>query len=109
MGAKSAGASARKATEDAFYSFSDFWRDVEKDLEERNKRRGGKPASLWEELGELGGDFLEFLEKELGLPPEDTAGRKANREAAQVMTLTMMLTMVSGLYSLVYFMALVCR
>lgn len=78
-----AGAATRKKAEEAFYGLSDFFRDLEKDLEERSKKRGGKPLSLWEELAELGGEFLEYLEKELGLPPEDAEGRKANREAAE--------------------------
>eukprot|EP00884_Botryococcus_braunii_P008584 jgi/Botrbrau1/17727/Bobra.0166s0148.1 len=83
MGMKGAGAATRKKAEEAFYGLSDFFRDLEKDFEERRERRGGKPLSLWEELAEVGGEFLEFLEKELGLPPEDTEGRKANREAAE--------------------------
>ena len=55
---------AQRAAEEAFYSFGDFFRDVERDFGERRaKRRGGQPASLWEELADLGEEFVEFLEQ----------------------------------------------
>lgn len=39
---------------------------------ERRKRKGKEqPMSLWEELSDIGEEFVEFLEKEIGLgPPE---------------------------------------
>jgi len=58
---------AQKAAEEAFYSVGDFFRDVERDLGARRaqseKRRGGQPAGLWEELADLGEEFVEFLEQ----------------------------------------------
>ena len=44
-------------------------RDLDKDIEERRKRRGKQtqPMSLWEELSDIGEEFVEFLEKEIGL------------------------------------------
>ena len=55
-----------KTTEEPFYGFSDFFRDVEKEFEERERRKGrdpSKPKSLWEELEMLGEEFVEFLEE----------------------------------------------
>lgn len=52
--------------EEAFYGFSDFFRDVEKEFEERERRKGrdpSKPKSIWEELETLGEEFVEFLEE----------------------------------------------
>ena len=55
---------AQRAAEEAFYSIGDFWRDVERDLGERRARKGrAQPASLWEELADLGEEFVEFLEQ----------------------------------------------
>jgi hypothetical protein len=44
-------------------------RDLDKDFEERRKRRGkaAQPMSLWEELADIGEEFVEFLEKEIGI------------------------------------------
>ena len=55
-----------KTAEEPFYGFSDFFRDVEKEFEERERRKGrdpSKPKSLWEELEMLGEEFVEFLEE----------------------------------------------
>lgn len=55
---------AQRAAEEAFYSIGDFWRDMERDLGERRARKGrAQPASLWEELADLGEEFVEFLEQ----------------------------------------------
>ncbi|CAI5511942.1 unnamed protein product [Closterium sp. Naga37s-1] len=49
---------------DDFYSLDDFFKDLQKDFEEKQKERGsGKPKSLWEELADLGEDLVDFLEK----------------------------------------------
>lgn len=75
---------ARKAVkedEEEFYGFTDFLKDLDKELGEyAAKRRGRKsakngtssaaPASLLEELAALGEEFLEFLEDGLS---DDTA------------------------------------
>ncbi|KAL3358613.1 hypothetical protein AABB24_015623 [Solanum stoloniferum] len=68
------------ADEEDFYSFGSFFKDAQitiadffKDLQEEfrnwesNVASTGKPKSLWEELAEIGEDFVEFLEKELNI------------------------------------------
>lgn len=56
----------RQATEDAFYGFTEFFRDLDADLKKRRERRDRKPSSLWEELADIGEDFVEFLEGATG-------------------------------------------
>ncbi|XP_061337923.1 uncharacterized protein LOC133284829 isoform X1 [Gastrolobium bilobum] len=66
--------------EEEFYGLGNFMRDVQitiedffKDLQEEfrnweaNAASQGKPKSLWEELAEIGEEFVEFLEKELNI------------------------------------------
>ena len=55
--------------EEEFYGFGSFFSDLEREWGERRKRRQKEPSSLWEELADLGEEFVEFLERELGLPP----------------------------------------
>ncbi|XP_009768173.1 uncharacterized protein [Nicotiana sylvestris] len=75
-----AGKNKSTADEEDFYSFGSFFKDVQitiedffKDLQEefRNWESSvaseGKPKSLWEELAEIGEEFVEFLEKELNI------------------------------------------
>ncbi len=65
----SSGARSRKAAEEAFYGLGDFFRDLDRDRVERRRSRGRpeQPMSLWEELADIGEEFVEFLEKEIGL------------------------------------------
>ncbi|CAK0744147.1 hypothetical protein CVIRNUC_001525 [Coccomyxa viridis] len=81
----SSGARSRQAAEEAFYGFGDFFRDLDRDREERRKRKGKEqPMSLWEELSDIGEEFVEFLEKEIGLgPPEANSSRSQARASAQ--------------------------
>ncbi|WCJ20482.1 Chaperone DnaJ-domain superfamily protein [Euphorbia peplus] len=66
--------------QEEFYGFGDFFKDVEitigdffRDLQEEfqnwesSASSQGKPKSLWEELAEIGEEFVEFLEKELNI------------------------------------------
>ncbi|KAK7325026.1 hypothetical protein VNO77_29048 [Canavalia gladiata] len=66
--------------EEEFYGLGNFLRDVQitiedffRDLQEEfrnweaNAASQGKPKSLWEELAEIGEEFVEFLEKELNI------------------------------------------
>lgn len=56
------GSSPSKEQEE-FYGIDDFFRDLEADF--RKAAASGNPKSLWEELAEIGEEFVEFLEKEL--------------------------------------------
>ncbi|XP_050290802.1 uncharacterized protein LOC126729147 isoform X1 [Quercus robur] len=73
-----------KTQDEEFYGFGNFFRDVQitiedffKDLQEEfrnwevNAASQGKPKSLWEELAEIGEEFVEFLEKELNITDEE--------------------------------------
>uniref|UniRef100_A0A803KRU0 Uncharacterized protein n=1 Tax=Chenopodium quinoa TaxID=63459 RepID=A0A803KRU0_CHEQI len=59
----------------------DFFRDLQEEFQnwEANASSQGKPKSLWEELSEIGEEFVEFLEKELNITNEDIGG-EAPRE-----------------------------
>ncbi|KAM2056854.1 hypothetical protein FF2_029105 [Malus domestica] len=77
--------SKKSQDEEEFYGFGNFLRDVQitiedffKDIQEEfqnweaSASSQGKPKSLWEELGEIGEELVEFLEKELNITdPED--------------------------------------
>lgn len=55
--------------EEEFYGFEDFFRDLQEEFRNWEASAGsqGKPKSLWEELAEIGEEFVEFLEKELNI------------------------------------------
>ncbi|EXC10707.1 Chaperone protein DnaJ [Morus notabilis] len=65
--------------EEEFYGFGvsgvaeDFFRDLQEEFKnwEENSSKG-KPKSLWEELAEIGEEFVEFLEKELNVSDSET-------------------------------------
>lgn len=62
-----------------FYGFGDFFQDLQKEFQnwEAGINSQDKPKSLWEELAEIGEEFVEFLEKELNindLYPEAAGG-----------------------------------
>ncbi|CAN8253312.1 unnamed protein product [Cochlearia groenlandica] len=92
----STGQTSRKSdiqVEEDFYGLGEFVKDVRitigdffKDLQEEfnNWEAGassqGKPKSLWEELSEIGEEFVEFLEKELNISDEDGEGSNKNGE-----------------------------
>ncbi|KAJ0962458.1 hypothetical protein J5N97_030286 [Dioscorea zingiberensis] len=61
----------RKTTtqEEEFYGFGDFFQDLQKEFQnwEAGINSQDKPKSLWEELAEIGEEFVEFLEKELNI------------------------------------------
>lgn len=74
------------------YSFGDMLRDLEKELSsyaaERQRKRssaatgggGGSasvPKSLWEELYDIGEEFVEFLEQNLGVSEDEAASYSA--------------------------------
>jgi len=73
----------KQQQEEDFYGFTDFLRDLDKEIDNyatrrRAKRPGGDtqgaPKSLWEEMADLGEEFLEFLED--GLTSEEEEKKK---------------------------------
>uniref|UniRef100_A0A803LX23 J domain-containing protein n=2 Tax=Chenopodium quinoa TaxID=63459 RepID=A0A803LX23_CHEQI len=77
----SSGRSQSTQEEEEFYGFGDFFKDLQEEFQswEANASSQGKPKSLWEELSEIGEEFVEFLEKELNITNEDIGG-EAPRE-----------------------------
>ncbi|CAG9461128.1 unnamed protein product [Pedinophyceae sp. YPF-701] len=64
-----------KKEEEEFYGLDDFFRDLDEEYKAYRSRRGA-PKSLWEELGALGEEFVEFLEQESGIAdPSKSNGR----------------------------------
>ena len=57
--------SAEKAKE-PFYGFTDFFKDLEADINRRQRKREAKPQTLYQELSELGEEFVEWLESGVG-------------------------------------------
>lgn len=55
--------------EEEFYGFEDLFKDLQDEFRNWEASAGsqGKPKSLWEELAEIGEEFVEFLEKELNI------------------------------------------
>lgn len=56
----------KKKDEEPFYGFTEFFEDLEKERGDRRQRRNKEDSSLWEELADIGEEFVEFLESELG-------------------------------------------
>ncbi|XP_010535456.1 PREDICTED: chaperone protein dnaJ 8, chloroplastic isoform X2 [Tarenaya hassleriana] len=59
--------------EEDFYGLGDFFRDLQEEFKnwEATAASQGQPKSLWEELAEIGEEFVEFLEKELNINEEE--------------------------------------
>ncbi|XP_020099874.1 chaperone protein DnaJ-like isoform X2 [Ananas comosus] len=55
--------------EEEFYGLADFFRDLQAEFQnwEADINSQEKPKSLWEELADIGEEFVEFLEKELNI------------------------------------------
>lgn len=55
--------------EEEFYGIGDFFKDLQEEFKnwEASASSQGKPKSLWEELAEIGEEFVEFLEKEMNI------------------------------------------
>ncbi|PWA69303.1 chaperone DnaJ-domain superfamily protein [Artemisia annua] len=72
-----------KRTEDEeFYGFGDFLKDLQEEYRnwEASAPKQAKPKSLWEELGEIGEEFVEFLEKELNITDTEDETEKRYEE-----------------------------
>nr|GLL27399.1 dnaJ homolog subfamily B member 9 isoform X2 [Ipomoea trifida] len=61
-----------------------FLKEVEEEFRnwEATSASQGKPKSLWEELAEIGEEFVEFLEKELNITDPDAEEEKAQNNNA---------------------------
>ncbi|KAF9689069.1 hypothetical protein SADUNF_Sadunf01G0053400 [Salix dunnii] len=59
-------------------TIGDFFRDLQEEFQnwEASAPSQGKPKSLWEELAEVGEEFVEFLEKELNITDTEFEGNK---------------------------------
>lgn len=67
---------SRKTQDDEeFYGFGDFFRDLQEEFQ-ASAASQGKPKSLWEELAEIGEEFVEFLEKELNITETEAGAEK---------------------------------
>ncbi|KAJ0245954.1 Chaperone DnaJ-domain superfamily protein [Hirschfeldia incana] len=74
--------SSNSQVEEDFYGLGDFFKDLQEEFNnwEASASSQGKPKSLWEELGEIGEEFVEFLEKELNISDEDNDESSKNGE-----------------------------
>ncbi|XP_062172186.1 uncharacterized protein LOC133877788 isoform X2 [Alnus glutinosa] len=68
--------------EEEFYGFEDFLRDLQGEFQnwEASATSQGKPKSLWEELAEIGEEFVEFLEKELNITDQEVESYSSDEE-----------------------------
>ncbi|KAG9454613.1 hypothetical protein H6P81_007517 [Aristolochia fimbriata] len=66
--------------EENFYGFEDFFRDLQTEFLnwEANAGSQGKPKSLWDELADIGEEFVEFLEKELNISESNSGEEDSN-------------------------------
>ncbi|WOG89148.1 hypothetical protein DCAR_0208384 [Daucus carota subsp. sativus] len=73
-----AGADRRSKDEDDFYGLGDFFKDLQEEFQnwEASASSQAKPKSLWEELADIGEEFVEFLEKELNISDADSEETK---------------------------------
>lgn len=74
--------SSQSAQDEEFYGFEDFFRDLQEEFQnwEASASSQGKPKSLWEELAEIGEEFVEFLEKELNITDPETETNEEPRQ-----------------------------
>ncbi|CAH9115664.1 unnamed protein product [Cuscuta epithymum] len=90
------GSQSGTTKDEDFYGFGNFFRDVQvtvedffKDVQEEfrnwevNLASQGKPKSLWEEVAEIGEEFIEFLEKELDITDAEAEEESLREKAAQ--------------------------
>ena len=71
--------SAPPPKEEEFYGFAQFFADLEAELEDKAKKRpkDAPPKTLWEELFEIGEEFVEFLEGTAPTPKAKTNAYEA--------------------------------
>ncbi|KAL8115559.1 uncharacterized protein LOC141667188 isoform X2 [Apium graveolens] len=73
-----AGENRRSKDEEEFYGLGDFFKDLQEEFQnwEASASSQAKPKSLWEELADIGEEFVEFLEKELNINDEDSEDKR---------------------------------
>ncbi|CAH9135309.1 unnamed protein product [Cuscuta epithymum] len=79
------GSQSGTTKDEDFYGFEDFFKDVQEEFRnwEVNLASQGKPKSLWEEVAEIGEEFIEFLEKELDITDAEAEEESLREKAAQ--------------------------
>lgn len=72
------GGNRRNTDEEEFYGLGDFFKDLQEEFQnwEASASSQAKPKSLWEELADIGEEFVEFLEKELNISDEDSEEKR---------------------------------
>ncbi|XP_057953124.1 chaperone protein dnaJ 49 isoform X2 [Malania oleifera] len=77
------GSQRRNTQDEEFYGLEDFFRDLGEEFRnwEATATSQGKPKSLWEELAEIGEEFVEFLEKELNVSEPEVDAENKDEEA----------------------------
>jgi len=72
----------QKQQDEDFYGLEDFFKDLEQELSSRRKKRGSRRAepTIWEELAELGEEFVEFLEDSAQELERESSKFKKSRE-----------------------------
>ncbi len=58
-GGGAGGQKQRQQSDEPFYGFGAFFDDLENEWKERRRRRQKEPQSLWEELADIGEEFVE--------------------------------------------------
>ncbi|KAH0896336.1 hypothetical protein HID58_045904 [Brassica napus] len=73
---------AGEFVKDVQITIGDFFKDLQEEFKnwEASASSQGKPKSLWEELAEIGEEFVEFLEKELNISDRDNDGSSKSGE-----------------------------
>ncbi|XP_076918881.1 uncharacterized protein LOC143579463 isoform X2 [Bidens hawaiensis] len=75
---------SKPAEAEEFYGFGDFIKDLQEEYRnwEASAPSQAKPKSLWEELAEIGEEFVEFLEKELNISDDEDETNRRYEEPA---------------------------
>ena len=71
-------AGRKQQPEEEFYGLNAFFGDIEREWKERRRRRQKEPASLWEELADIGEEFVSSAAPLLDCHPLQTRSA-ANR------------------------------
>lgn len=67
--------SKQESKPEEFYGLGDLFRDLENEWKNKSKN-SNEPKDLWEELADIGEEFVEFLEKGIGISEEANTSSK---------------------------------